>query len=325
MDVESEEKLSKQKIITVTLNPSLDRTVPVQYLAQGYHNRTKGTTRLDPAGAGVNISRAALNLEQPTHAIVVLDDQTTGYAYRTLLDEVPGLAATAVTATGTMRSNTILVDSGNNEETQLIEEGTPLTTAVAQKINQTLQQLIQPHDWVVIAGDAPPQTPLEIYQQLLQTAQQAGAKTAVAVSAEVLAGLLDLKPDLVALTRLQTECFFNLPVRVVEDMVTFAEQLQQRGARTVLIEQESAAAYLLSAAGAWLITLPEVAVGSSNGIWDALLAGFLAERIQKRPFADALKMGAAAAAFTAGQMGNEFGTSADITLLPDAVISQPTV
>ena len=44
-------------IITVTPNPSIDRTVLVDTLSPGEVNRAT-TTRVDPGGKGVNVARA---------------------------------------------------------------------------------------------------------------------------------------------------------------------------------------------------------------------------------------------------------------------------
>ena len=46
-------------IVTVTLNPSLDRTIEVDVLARGAVIRAR-SARLDPGGKGVNVSRALL-------------------------------------------------------------------------------------------------------------------------------------------------------------------------------------------------------------------------------------------------------------------------
>jgi fructose-1-phosphate kinase PfkB-like protein len=74
--------MSEPNVITISLNPSLDRTLVVHYLAVGYHNRARETTRLNPAGKGVNIARALHQLNCPTRAIVLLGDDATSKAFK---------------------------------------------------------------------------------------------------------------------------------------------------------------------------------------------------------------------------------------------------
>ena len=50
--------IRNRKVITVTLNPSLDRTLVTNFLHIGYQNHTPESTHLDAAGAGLNISQA---------------------------------------------------------------------------------------------------------------------------------------------------------------------------------------------------------------------------------------------------------------------------
>ncbi|MGD2157568.1 MAG: PfkB family carbohydrate kinase [Anaerolineales bacterium] len=107
-----------KKIITVTLNPSLDRTLVTHHLAIGYHNLTQETTRLDPAGRGLGISRTLSKLGIPTQAIVLMGNDATGKAYRALISE-EDFDVTVIEVSGRTRSKTIIWDTGKNNETQI--------------------------------------------------------------------------------------------------------------------------------------------------------------------------------------------------------------
>ena len=58
-------------IVTLTLNPSLDRTVEVETLARGEVMRALGV-RVDPGGKGINVSRALAAHGLPTRAVVTV-------------------------------------------------------------------------------------------------------------------------------------------------------------------------------------------------------------------------------------------------------------
>jgi fructose-1-phosphate kinase PfkB-like protein len=102
----------------VTLNPSLDRTLVTHHLAIGYHNLTQETTRLDPAGRGLGISRTLSKLGIPTQAIVLMGNDATGKAYRALISE-EDFDVTVIVVSGRTRSKTIIWDTGKNNETQI--------------------------------------------------------------------------------------------------------------------------------------------------------------------------------------------------------------
>ena len=57
-------------IITVTTNPSIDRTIGLKQLVVGGVNRGN-LDSIDPAGKGVNVSRALASYGAKTHAVLV--------------------------------------------------------------------------------------------------------------------------------------------------------------------------------------------------------------------------------------------------------------
>ena len=127
-----------QKVITVTLNPSLDRTLVTHYLSVGYHNRTSETTRLDPAGRGVSIARALKHLGITTHSVIGLGDDATGYAYQALIAKEQ-LPVTFIQRNGLTRSNVVILDTGNQTETSLIEESAGISPENLEAVKTALR------------------------------------------------------------------------------------------------------------------------------------------------------------------------------------------
>lgn len=299
------------KIITVTLNPSLDRTVFTHHLALGYQNHTSEPTRLDPAGRGMNISRALHRLNCPTHGILLLGDDATGRAYRALIAE-EGFPIAVAQRQGRTRSNIIIVDTGTGAETHLIEESAGVPQEGFEFVVDTLQHIIAPGDVVVYAGGLPAEAYPTTYEWLTGIAHEAGAQVALVTSGEPLSQALGANPDLIMLRQIELEAFFNHPVRVYKDVIGASDKLRELGANRVLtITSEVGGAVLVSNEGSWLSEMPVFKVGeagTSSGVADALLSGFMAGRFQNRSLDGALALGVASAAFTASQPGNEFGS-----------------
>lgn len=305
--------MSEPTVITISLNPSLDRTLVVHYLNVGYHNRTRETTRLNPAGKGVNIARALHQLERPTRAIVLLGDDATSKAFKSIIAD-EGFNTTAITVSGNTRSNIFILDDANHTETAIIEDGPTVTQSDLELVIGTMRQQIKPGDFVVLAGSLPQGAPPDTFAQLCRTAQDIGAEVAIITSGEPLEQALAANPTLVALSQTETESLFNFPVRVKEDVLGCARQLRERGVRQVLIETRATKHILLVAEeGSWEVDLPDaVSEGTSAGVWSALRAGFLAGWSQKRPLPQSLELGVAAAAYAAEQIGSEFGSWEEI-------------
>ncbi len=302
----------EKKVITVTLNPSLDRTLTTHFLSLGYHNRTTDTTRLDPAGRGVNVSRALHALGMPTHAIVVVGHDATGRAYQALLAEEQ-FPITILRREGRTRSNISILDTGHGHQTIILEESGELARADRQAVANALIELIETGDTVVFAGSLPPGARSDSYAVLTSLAEAKGGAVAInAGGGEPLLRAIRARPRLLYLTQTQAEGLFNFPVRAYEDVLYCAHQLQEQGAPRVLIAMEKPeGAFLVTEAGAWMASWPEIS-GTRSGRAEALIAGYLAGRLQRLSFEESLRLGAAAAAYTVSQVGHEFGTRRDI-------------
>lgn len=310
---------TEPKIITVSLNPSLDRTITVRYLAEGYSNRVVGPTRLDPAGEGVSISRAVHSLDGRTHALILLGEDPVGRAYEAVIESEP-LPHTIVHRAGSTRSDTIILDEGRESETQLFEDFNELAPTDLEAVDQTLKNLIEPDDWVVLAGTRLASWPDDTYIRLLKTVQNAGARSIVATLGSDFKEIAALDPSLLVLTKNQVEAHFNYPVRNLTDVAASAHQMTHQGLeRVMIIIEDQNQAVLRTRTADYLLDLPESETGTRSGVWAGLLAGYLLGRVQERPLAEALELGAAAAAYTATQVGSEFGSTDQIDSLRDEI------
>jgi 1-phosphofructokinase family hexose kinase len=314
------ETRTEAKIITVTLNPSLDRTLVTHFLALGYHNWTRETTRLDISGRSISISRALYSLGVPTHAVVLIGHDATGRAYQALLAEEQ-FPISVLRREGLTRSTIIIKDTGHQNETQVSEDSSGVNPHDLRLIADLLQGLVNPGDTVVFAGSLPGDTPTDTYAVLTDIVQSAGAQVAVnAGGGEPLKESLKARPDFVYLTQLQAEGLFNFPVRVPEDVIHCAQTLREQGAGTALITMlQSQRAILVADEGVWMAEWPEVEGGTHSGMEEAMIAGTLAGMYRQQTLDEVLKLGAAAATYTGLQVGHEFGTARDISEQADAV------
>ena len=85
-----------------------------------------------------------------------------------------------------------------------------------------------------------------------------------------------------------------------EQIREYAGNLQQMGARNVLISMAGDGAILLDETGGFhRINAPKGTVKNSVGAGDSMVAGFLAGYLQSKDYRTALKMGTAAGSATA--------------------------
>ena len=202
---------SATRFVTVTLSPTFERTLVTNFLAAGYQNQTVKPERLDPSGQGVNIARALHGLDCETHAVLLLGNDLTGHAYRALLTE-EGLRFTSVYVEGPTCSRTCILDMGNDQETLITTEGAKITEFDVQRLANTLEAIVREKDTVVLTGPLPPRAPGDSYARLIETVHAAGAEAVLVAVGPALKRAPVARPEMVALTRLQCESFYNVPI-----------------------------------------------------------------------------------------------------------------
>lgn len=315
--------MAENRIVTVTLSPVLERTVVTRYLAVGYPNRAQEAERLDGGGAGVNIARALDRLGATVHAVILLGNDAAGRAYRDLLAEY-GFDSTIVHVEGATPSDICILDTGSSQETHILAQGAAVGEHEVRQVLRALLGVVEPGDTVVLAGPLPPGAATDVYARLVDAVQGAGARAVLATSGLPLEATLPARPELVILNQVECEGFYNHPVRVLDDVANCAQKLREQGAGQALIGMGQAGRALLAGEeGQWLVELPDEPRGTTTGVWEATLAGYLAGRLARKPVPESLELGGAAAGYAADEVGAGFGTPQDVEDYRPGVVVRP--
>ncbi|MEW2146895.1 1-phosphofructokinase [Micromonospora vinacea] len=286
-------------IVTVTLNPSLDRAVEVDSLTRGEVIRA-ATAHLDPGGKGVNVSRALLANGVPSVAVVPSGGDEGNQLIRLL--EAEGVEVQAVSISGRTRSNITLAEP-DGTVTKINEPGPTMGRAEFDEVIDSVLARAGEADWVVLCGSVPPGLPADAYAQLCRKLRVAGVRVAVdtsgpALREAALAGATVLKPN-----RDELADVVGTPLKDLADVVDAAQCLRAWGADTVVASLGADGAVLVDADGVRTGTCPVARPRSTVGAGDALLAGFLAAGARgAAALAEGLAWGAAAVSLPGSRM-----------------------
>ncbi|MEU7673650.1 1-phosphofructokinase [Micromonospora taraxaci] len=286
-------------IVTVTLNPSLDRAVEVDSLNRGEVIRA-AAAHLDPGGKGVNVSRALLANGVPSVAVLPSGGDEGNQLIRLLKAE--GVEVLAVPISGRTRSNITLAEP-DGTVTKINEPGPAMCRAEFDEVIDRVLVQADGADWVVLCGSVPPGLPADAYAQLCRKLRAAGVRVAVdtsgpALREAALAGATVLKPN-----RDELADVVGTPLKDLGDVVDAAQRLREWGAGTVVASLGADGAVLVDAEGVRTGTCPVARPRSTVGAGDALLAGFLAAGAQSAAaLAEGLAWGAAAVSLPGSRM-----------------------
>ncbi|MDZ5076664.1 hexose kinase [Nesterenkonia sp. HG001] len=328
-------------IITLTPNPSLDKTVELDApLAPGAVQRAVRASA-EPGGKGVNISRALVAAGQETLAVLPGDAADPVLAaLREIHVPHRGLALGEA-----VRTNITVTDPAGTT-TKINEPGPAFDTVRTQALLSLTLSSADGASWAALAGSLPPGVPTDFYAQVITGLRTAcdgrTPKIALDSSGPALAAAVAAEPELIKpngeeLLELVTLLTGQAPLfpdgtsiraeeleRRPDDVLRLVRTTQDHGVRAALVTLGAHGALFVPAEPeaqvlrAWG---PELVARSTVGAGDASLAGFLLADQLGRSTADRLRQAAAQGRAAAALPGSVMPSPEDLDL--DVVVVEP--
>jgi len=308
-------------IVTLTANPSIDRTVELSGpLVRGAVQRATRVTA-EPGGKGVNVARAVNAAGQLV--VAVLPSQSEDPLVLALREQqVP---YRPVPVPGAVRVN-LTVAEPDGTTTKINELGSPLTPEVLVQLEEVLRREAGAARWAVLSGSLPPGVPDDWYATLVRSLRDTGCSIAVDTSGAPLSALMeagsDAAPDLLKPNSEELAQITGLDADALEAdpraAAAAARLLLERGLRAVLASLGARGAVLVTADGAWLATPPPIVARSTVAAGDSALSGYLLADLAGAGPEDRLRNAVAYGAGAAALPGSMMPTPGETQ--PDAVV-----
>lgn len=259
-------------IATLTLNPSLDRTLEVDTLVRGAVLRAR-SSRVEAGGKGVNVSRALAANSVDTLAIFPIGGAE-GEQHLQLLSGT-GIDLLPIPIAGSTRTNVSLVEP-NGVVTKINAPGPFLEGNELDSLLKMTVEALRGIEWLAICGSLAAGVPPDLLLKLISEAHHAGVKVAVDTSGEPLAAALVGGPDIIKPNKDELSALTGSELLTIGDVVRAAQRIVQRGVGAVLVSLGSDGAVLVDGTDARHAFTSAVVPRSNVGAGDAALAGFLA-------------------------------------------------
>ena len=276
-------------ILTVTPNPSLDRTYEVPALERGEVIRATGE-RMDPGGKGVNVSRAVAAAGRRTVAVLPLGGAP-GALVADLLD-AQGIEVAPVPVAGATRSNIALAES-DGVLTKINAPGPELSVEEQELLLETVRAQSRDASWIACCGSLPRGLAPSWYAEVVARAHAGGARIALDTSGRALQEALRERPDVVKpnAEELAELTGSHEPSRATRDA-------RRRGAQAVVASLGPDGLLAHTPEGHWRATPPRRYRGNPTGAGDAVVAGLLSGLVEHLPWPDRLTRATALSAAT---------------------------
>lgn len=284
-------------IVTVTLNPAIDRVIEVDSFTIGEHQVGRERLR-QAAGKGVNISR--------TLARMGLSSTATGFLGAESLPTFEGvfrdrrITNAFVTLPGQTRENITITDLCSRRETHIRSAGLAVDSWGLAKLTRTLEQLATREAVVIFSGSLPPGVLPSHLAALARCCLSRGARVAVDTSGPALSAVAELPLWVVKPNAKELSALVGCEHKKEHEQLADTRELATRFEH-VLLTLGTRGAYLVTGGVALhgVLELGAEEIASTVGCGDVFLAAYIAGLRQdfspREAFAGALAFGAACA------------------------------
>ena len=299
-------------IITVTLNPSLDRSLTVPRITFG--GVLRGTaSRLDWGGKGFNVSRALQALGAESVAMGLVGGPT-GQVLERGLGEM-GIATDLVSIVGETRTNVVVAEAEGERYVKVNEPGPTIHQEELVVFLDRVRARICPGDLWILSGSLPSDVPSGFYARLVRLVQARGARVLLDASGEPLRLGCAASPFLVKPNAVEAAEMTGLQIQTETDAFDAARAFLRHGVEYVALSLGARGLLLASAQQVVRAKPPRVQAQNPVGAGDALLAGLAWALERDLAPEEMARWGVAAGTAAAMHEGVSTGTRAEIKAL----------
>jgi 1-phosphofructokinase family hexose kinase len=296
-------------IITITLNPALDRTLTVPSIRFNDVLRAK-EVRHDWGGKGFNVSRALQALGARS-LVMGLVGGTAGNALECGLADL-GLETDLVQIEGNTRTNTVITELDTGRYIKVNEPGAEVQAGELAYLEDRIRERLHPDDWWILSGSLPPGAPPDYYAHLVKLIHSEGARALVDTSGLPLALALEAQPFLVKPNAEEAGEIMGQAIEDDTDAMNAADLLLERGVSFVALSLGAGGMLFATKKQKVLAIPPRAQISSPVGAGDALLAGIVWAMTQGLALEETACWGVASGTAAAMCPGSGIGTRSQV-------------
>ncbi len=295
-------------ILTVTINPAVDRNVSVDRLV--FDDRAYILATGDAAGGrGIIASRVLHAFGAKTLAILVSGGKT-GAKLKKLLTGA-GFPFEAVPIEHEIRTNLTISDQ-QGLTAKLNEQGPRISEKELARMEEAVASKLDKASWLMLCGSIPPTVAPDFYRKLIVKARERNVKTLLDTDGDPLLYGIEAGPTVVKPNQQEAERLLNRALITRAHFRDAVERMKALGAQSVILSLGSRGAMAADDERIIEVLPPRVDALCPIGAGDAEAAAFVWAQTKKKDFADSVRWGVAAGTASARLPGTNFAGMAQV-------------
>ena len=289
-------------ILTVTINPSVDRNIEIDRLV--FEDRAYILARGDSAGGrGMNASRVLDSFGAKTLAIV-----TSGGVNGARLEKLAaksGFPVRAVPIHNETRVNLTITDK-QGLAIRLNERGPKIKPEELARLEKGVANRLESAAWLMLCGSIPPGVSSDFYTKLIRMARERKVKTLLDTDGDALLHGIEAGPSVVSPNQPEAERLLNRALITRAQFLEAATRIKAMGAEAVLLSLGGRGVVAVNENQLLEVIPPRTDAVSPLGAGDALAAAYVWAATKKKDFAECVRWAVAAGTASAMQPGLVF-------------------
>ncbi len=295
------------RVITVTLNPCLDKTIGLNGLKIGEVNRAEEVL-LNAGGKGINVSRALKKFGTDNTALGIIGGAGGEQLQKILSAE--GVKTAFLKVEGETRTNCKIVDAQNRSTTDINEPGIYIED-LTEFIKLYTGEL-KGADYAVLSGSIPPGVDCEIYRKLTEIAKAAGVRVILDASGAPLKEGVKAKPYAIKPNLAEFEELLARPMRSTAEVLSGIREVIDSGVELVVVSLGGDGAIFATKDAAYKAGVLDIEVKSTVGCGDAVVSGIVYSLAEGLGLEKMAAFAATAGGITATKAGTEMCGLAEV-------------
>jgi 1-phosphofructokinase family hexose kinase len=291
-------------IVTLTINPTIDRVISVDRLA--FEDRAYINSSHESAGGrGINASSVIHGFGGKTLAVIISGGDA-GKRMQAHLQQ-DGLPFQVVPVENEIRTNLTITDK-HGLTVNLNEAGPELAKAEVARVEKTIKETLDHAQWLMVCGSIPPGVPTTFYGRLISAARKKKVKTLLHADGESLRIGIEERPTVVTPNQQEAERLLGRTLLTRTHYLEAAHRILAMGPESVVLSLGSRGAVGAFPDGLTEALPPRVDAVCPIGAGDALSAAYVWAMERKKSALEALRWGVACGTASARVPGMKFAT-----------------
>ena len=311
-----------EKIITITLNPAIDKTTATEKIVPEKKLPCLHPT-YEPGGGGINVSRALEHMHCKSTAMYFAGGFNGNFFKKLLRKEK--VESIAVPVIANMRTNIIIFEKSTGLQYRFGMVSQPIKNREWKGFLKRLEAQ-EGYEYVVASGSLPDGVPPDFFGKVAAIVKKKNAKLIIDTSGEALKhaikeGVYLIKPNIGELSNL----YGKENLQKEEVLVAARSIIQQGGCEIMVVSMGKEGAMLISSDKSFQVTAPEVTVKSTVGAGDSMVAGMVLAISKGWELEQVLKYGIACGTAATINSGTALCSKEDVERIYGILKDQPVI